>query len=152
MFEVRNDQARHLGLVVKPANGDGGLVMRLGLELPRFLRRERAALEFQAQQRRRRQVVLIAGFDRAQISLGRDVQADGIDDLRAEVPDEPGGAGVLVLAVDAMASLPANHTLNRRLSCKLGHQAALVWIGFLTLLPADKAVATAAPEQHISAP
>src|SRR5579885_1365009 len=92
MFQPRNGPAGHLGRIVPAPYRDGRAEPRLLLEAPHLVGGERPALKAQAEAGGWGQPGVIVRFDGTQVTLGGDVQANGIDDGRPEMPLQPGGA------------------------------------------------------------
>ena len=101
MFQAGNVEPRYLGCVVPMPQPHGVAVGGVALELGSFQIGHDTALKREAQARGGREAVEIGRDDRAEISLGGDVQADRLGDFGAEVLREPGTAGFLMAAVDA---------------------------------------------------
>ncbi len=109
VVERRRLRGGVLGGVVPVPQPAGRLRVRAGSELVKLRSAHRPALDAERVDRGRGERPGIAGLDRAQIPLGRDVQPHGLGDLGAEPLRQPVRTGVAVPVVRAAHQLATAH-------------------------------------------
>jgi hypothetical protein len=104
MFKGGDVESRDFCTVVIATQADGVAVGGVSLEFVAFGFTHDATLQRQTEARGRGYAGEIGGGDRAEISLGGNVEADWLGDLGAEMLREPRAAGLFMLAIQSASS------------------------------------------------